>query len=195
MSKRKQANHVELEMEASMLAGMEHVLASSEKKEQQNQTTSKTPNRRKKHEKSPHASKGKVTKRNLRRSNNSSKKGKTKTQPLAVNDCLNEINKLLHSNIYEEANNNLGARELPTTVLKDKRKALTALVASVSLEERGSIRGQKGQILRCIQNLGPGRVRADGAGSWKLKGKPLKLSVLLVRFFEPFSMGVVSRLL
>lgn len=171
MSKRKEANHIESELEASMLAGMEHVFANGEKREGQNRATVKTPNRRKTHDKNSHASGGKASKRNSRRLNNATKKGKTKSLTPAVQDCLNEINKLLNSNVYEEANNNLGARELPTVTLKDKQKALTALIAAVPLEERGSIRGQKSQILKCIQTLGRGRVHADGAGRWKLKGK------------------------
>lgn len=171
MTKRKQAIHVESELEASMLAGMEQILANSKKKEGQKQTTSKTPNRRKTDEKSLHTSRGKTAKRNSRRSNNTSKKDKTKTQAPAAQDCLKEINELLYSNIYDEANNNLGARELPTVTLKDKQKALTALIASVPLEDRGSVRGDRSTILKCIQNLGSSRVRADGKGNWKFKGK------------------------
>lgn len=171
MSKRRQANHIESELEASMLAGMEHVLANSEEKEGQNQTTSEAPSRRKTNEKGSHASKGKKANENSRRLKKISKKGKTKKLTPVVNDCLNEINKLLHINISEEANNNLGARELPTVVLGDKQKALTALIASVPFEEKGSVRGQKSQILRCIKNLGRGMVHADRGGKWKLKGK------------------------
>ena len=190
MSKRRQANHTESELEASMLAGIEHVLANSEKKEGQNQTTSEAPNRGKPNEKGSHASKGKTANGNSRRLKKTSKKGRTKKLTPAVNDCLNEIKKLLHINISEEANNNLGARELPTVVLGDKQKALTALIASVPLEERGSVRGQKSQILRCIKNLGPGMVHADRAGKWKLKGKdPKNVRLIGLAFSDLFVDG------
>ena len=188
MSKRKHANQVESELEASMLAGIEEVLENCEKKKGRNQTTARTPKQRKTPEKSSHTSKAKAIKGNSRRTNTTSKKRKTKTLAPEVNDCLKEINKLLNSNVYAEANDNIGARELPTVTLKDKKKALTALVAGVPLEERGSIRGQKGQILQCTQTLGRGRVRADGAGMWKLKGK-LSCHLFLFFFFFQSSFG------
>lgn len=178
MGKRKHANHVESELEASMLAGIENLIANCEKTKGQNQTVTEAPNYRKAHEKNSHTSKVKATERNSRRIG---KKGKTKMQAPAVNDCLNEINKLLNSNLYEEANNNLGCRALPAITFKNKQKALTALVAGVPLEERGSIRGQKSQILQCTQTLGRGRVSADGAGHWKLKGKYSSSLISLVQ--------------
>lgn len=194
MSKKKHANHAESELEASMLAGIEDVLANCEKTGGQNQTTTKTPNDRKTHGKDAEASKGKATQRNSRRKKEARKKGKAKMPAHltddSLKDCLNDINSLLHSNFSEEANNNIGSRELPTVTSKDKQKALTALLASVPLEERGSIRGERSQILQNIKTLSTHRVRADGAGRWKMKGKEsFYHSFCWLCFFGTFSTG------
>ena len=189
------ANHLESELEANMLAGIEIFLAKFQEKEGQTQAIVEPPNHGEAQEKTLYTSKGKFSKATSRRIKNARKKAKSRKQAAMEADCLNDINKLLNSNIYEEANNNQGCRELPAITLKDKRKALTALVADIPLEQRGNIRGQKAQILRCIMTLGRGRVRADGEGGWKFKGKSLTSLVLLVWLFCIFSMDGAINLL
>lgn len=166
-----------------MLAGIEGILAGCEKMMNQNQTntttttktttttTTKTPRHRKAHNKNSQASTEKNTKRRPRQTKAACKKSKTKNLKPVISDCLDEINKLLNSNPQEEAKKNTGSHSLPVVNLKDKHKALTALVASVPLEERGNSRGQRSQILRDIQTLGRGRASANGQGDWKFQGK------------------------
>lgn len=174
------ANHLDSELEANMLAGIELFLAKFQETEGQTQTIVEAPNHGKAQEKTLRTSKGKVYKTTSRRIENARKKAKSKKQAAMKADCLNDINKLLNSDIYEEANNNQGCRELPAITLKDKRKALTALIADIPLEQRGNIRGQKTQILKCVAALGRGRVRLDGEGGWKFKGESLTSLLLLV---------------
>ena len=129
------------------------------------------PNNRKPRRKNLNAGKGKATKKPSKRINGAGKKCKARKQTTSVDDYADDIDNLLHSNVYEDANNNLGSRELPSITYKDKHKALTALLASVPLEERGSIRGERTKILNYIKSLCSQRVRADGAGKWIMKGK------------------------
>lgn len=168
MSKKKHANDTEAELKASMLVGIENELANRKKARAPKKAIA---NNRRPRRKNLNAGKGKVTKRNSKRMNGAGKKSKAKKQTAFADDYADDIDNLLHSNVYEDANNNQGLRELPSITHKDKQKALTALLASVPLEERGSTRGEKSQILKSIKALGSRRVGADGAGKWRMKGK------------------------
>ena len=91
----------------------------------------------------------------------------------------NYIKSLLASNVYNEANANLGQRhrvDVPSE--KNKDKVLKALIAGIPLNEQREARGQKSSLLRATKNLGPqGRCSPDGNGFWRLKGQCL-LTVL-----------------
>lgn len=171
INKKKQANDTEAELQASMRVGIEGELATRKKARAPRRTTASMTNNRKPRKKNSNAGKGKGTKKTSNRINGASKKSKAKKQTTFVEDYADDIDNLLHSNVYEDANNNLGSHELPSITYKDKQKALTALLASVPLEEKRSSRGERSQILRDIKSLGSHRVRADGKGKWRMKGK------------------------
>jgi hypothetical protein len=166
-SRRKHAKDVDAEFVASFLAGMEADLARDEKKNGQRRASTKKSNGAKTHKNSLKTGKGKPSGQTGKK-NTPRKKHKAKKPTSHGEGCLDNINSLLDSNVYEDANNNLGSYELPTVTSKDKQKALTALIASVPQEEKGNIRGEKAQILRCIKNLG--RI---------MKGKSLPISYLI----------------
>lgn len=95
--------------------------------------------------------------------------------------CLNDIGSLLNSNVYEDMNANLDRPhanlDLAASTHKNKDKLLKELVAAVPLEEQKETRGQRSHILKATKILG--KVRADGKGNWKMKGKvfsPKKLN-------------------
>ena len=87
---------------------------------------------------------------------------------------LTDIASLLMNNYYEDANRNLNRPDLAVVTHTRKDKALKALLAGVPLDDRGSARGDKTNILEATMTLG--NVRADGNGQWKLKG--MKSSLL-----------------
>lgn len=87
---------------------------------------------------------------------------------------LNNLNSLLMSNVYEDADTNLNREPLPVSGLKNKQKALAALVASVPLgtTKKDAI-SEKNRILKATETLGrnlKGSCKADGDDHWKLPG-------------------------
>ena len=87
---------------------------------------------------------------------------------------LNTSNSLLTSNVYEDADTNLNREALPVSGLKDKQKALAAVVASVPLgiTEKDAI-SEKNRILKATKTLGRDlkeSCKADGDDHWKLPG-------------------------
>ena len=117
------------------------------------------------------SSKRERNKKRFKPVNNASKRGRASKRKPLVSDCWTEIDSLLRNNIHEDANENLNLRKLPSEIGKNTQRALTALFASVPLEERGSIRGERTQLFKSIKILGARRVHPDGAGSWKFKGE------------------------
>jgi hypothetical protein len=151
-----------MELEASFLVGMEADLTTRENKNFQKLVRTRRLKGKTTEKKHLNASKGKTGKRNP---------SKTKKLGPLHHGMVDHVASLLHSNVFEEANDNLGSHELPTVTHKDKHKALTELLASVPLEEKESARGERSQILRSIRSLGSKKVFADGAGMWRMKGR------------------------
>lgn len=172
-SKRKHAKDVDAEFARSLLAGMEEDLARDKKKKGQRRASTKSKGA-KAHKDNLQPSKGQTINKTGKK-NKARKQRKAKKPTSHGNGCLDNINSLLDSNVYEDANNNLGSYELPTVTSKDKQKALTALIANVPQEEKRGIRGERAHILRCIKRLGSIKIQADGAGLWKMKGKSLPI--------------------
>lgn len=94
---------------------------------------------------------------------------RTKRKPTQAG-YLNDSTSLLTSNVYEDANANLHRDALPVSSETNKQKALAALVANVPLEYQREARSEKEHIKKATIDLGSNKVKADGKGSWALKG-------------------------
>ena len=122
---------------------------------------------------------GKSGKKGRGKSGGKAKAGKkdgvkrTKRTPNQVG-YLNNSNNLLTSNVYEDADANLDREALPTSGFTNKKKALTALVASVPLGTTiKDATAEKNHILKSTVILGrniSGTCKADGENNWKLTG-------------------------
>ena len=128
-----------------------------EKKEKRN---SKNPNAKHTHE----LLKGK--KPGGRSKTKSNTKSKRKPAPLR---------NLKTTDIYKESNANLAKLSMPAMSGKEKKKAMTNLIASIPLEASkiAEARGDKASILKATTILGNCKVnenRKDGEGDWTLKG-------------------------
>ena len=93
-----------------------------------------------------------------------SSKGKKK-QPTLLN-----LNSLLHSNVYADANASLDSG--PITLMTETRKAdaLKQLIASVPLDDQRIANREKEHVLKATIALGKRKVKPDGNGGWAFKG-------------------------
>jgi hypothetical protein len=91
-------------------------------------------------------------------------KGKA-TQPTLLN-----VNSLLHSNVYVDANAGHNSAPIPSMTEKRKVDALKQLLASVPLEDQRMANREKEYIRKATVQLGKHRVKADGKGGWAFKG-------------------------
>ena len=127
---------------------------------------------------------GKSGKKGRGKSSGQAKAGKkdgakrTKRTPNQVG-YLNNSNNLLTSNVYDDADANLDREALPTSGFTNKKKALTALVASVPLgTTTKDATAEKNHILKSTVILGrniSGTCKADGENNWKLTGMKTSL--------------------
>lgn len=173
---RRLAQEKEQEKEASMRVGIEDFLASKSKQEgKKAKTSKKAPEGRKRHKKSVGKTSKSVGHPSVKKKHKAgAQKKKTKKPTPGQPGYLNDFASLTMCNIYEDANRNLDRPDLAVVTHTDKDKALKALLAGVPLDDRGSTRGEKSNILKATKTLG--NVRADGNGRWRLKG--MKTSLL-----------------
>lgn len=176
MSKRRLAKEKEQEKANSMRVGIEDYLARETKHQGRRaaNASKKAPEGRKKHKKSLNAGKktkstGSAWAKEKKKKVTQEKKAK-KSRPARLTDFAS----LMMNNYYEDANRNLDRPDPAVVTHTNKDKALKALLAGVPLDDRGSARGDKTNILEATMTLG--NVRADGKGQWKLKG--MKSSLL-----------------
>ena len=98
---------------------------------------------------------------------------RTKRTPNQIG-YLNNSNNLLTSNVYEDADANVDREALPASGFTNKKKALTALVASVPLgTTTKDTTAEKNHILKSTVILArniSGTCKADGQNNWKLTG-------------------------
>ena len=102
--------------------------------------------------------------------NSKGKKSGPKSSNRKTKDHRNDLGDLLTSNVFDDATANNDRDALPVWSETDKRKAMTAIVASVPLENKQEARDDKATILRATKTLAPRKVTADGQGGWKLQG-------------------------
>lgn len=91
-------------------------------------------------------------------------KGKA-TQPTLLN-----VNSLLYSNVYVDANASHNSAPIPSMTETRKADALKQLIASVPLEDQRMANREKEHIRKATIQLGCNRVKADGKGGWAFKG-------------------------
>ena len=92
------------------------------------------------------------------------KKGRSHPKSLFRN-----FNSLFTSNVYADGNQNHGIT-LPTSSLKNKRKALNEIIAMVPLEDKRTVTRDKNDVLEASRKLAPRHCRLDPSGDWKLTG-------------------------
>ncbi|KAL8735482.1 MAG: hypothetical protein Q9181_002789 [Wetmoreana brouardii] len=100
-------------------------------------------------------------------------KGKEKAMPKQpkTKRRTSQHNSLFSSNVFEEANNNLGASPAPKYSGKRKDEALKAMLINVPLENLKQARSESKSILECTKILGPrGRCYHAKDGRFGLKG-------------------------
>jgi len=88
----------------------------------------------------------------------------------ATKPTLLNVNSLLHSNVYADANASHHSAPIPSMTEKRKADALKQLIASVPLEDQRMANREKEHIRKATVQLGRHRVKADGKGGWAFKG-------------------------
>lgn len=83
---------------------------------------------------------------------------------------LLDVNSLLNSNVYADANASLEIARLPPMTEKKKKDALKQLIASVPLEDQRMANRERVYIKQATIDLAKHQVKADGKGGWALKG-------------------------
>lgn len=162
------------ELERSMVVGIEELLSKGQKQEAKK---AKKAGGQKNRAKSPDKGKSRVNKASRKpRAINPAPKSKSKPKSRAKArpnqpGYLSNIDSLLTSNVFEDANANIDLSALPVVASKNKDEFLKNLLAGVPLEDKKAIRGEKTHILRATRILG--NTSSDGEGHWKMKGKSL----------------------
>ncbi|MCJ1477620.1 hypothetical protein MMC13_006293 [Lambiella insularis] len=153
----------------ALLAGIE---AETAKHEKQNKKKNKKQN--------PSASKsaGASTSTKAKREKAGKPSSKTEKKPKEKKarakapkpTLFRDVDSLLSSNVYVDANANLDKADAPLMTGKRKEDALKQLVASVPLEDKRMASKEKQHILKATRTLGHYRVRAGDDGNWIVKG-------------------------
>ena len=82
---------------------------------------------------------------------------------------MNDAASLVTSNVYEDANANIGKAAMPVMAGTRKRQAMTSLIASIPVEDKAKAKSEKVHILRMTTILGSCKASTKAAG-WELKG-------------------------
>ncbi|KAL6719078.1 hypothetical protein ACLMJK_003313 [Lecanora helva] len=154
------------ELEDNMLAGIEGVLGKKKSAITGTGKGSKAPKRQNRKDKQDQPAKV--------------PKGKKKTQKIPKRPkpsqpgYMNDSESLMTSNVYEDANANLGKQGLPAMNDRNKSKALATLIAGIPLDDLQRAKSEKQQILHMTQILGsvkPSHEGPNGEGKgWNMKG-------------------------
>ena len=82
---------------------------------------------------------------------------------------MNDVASLVTSNVYEDANANIGKAAMPVMTDTRKRQAMASLISSIPVEDRAKARSEKEHILRMTTILGSCKASTKAVG-WDLKG-------------------------
>lgn len=176
---RRRNNVPEDELEASMMAGMEEAITKGNKASKKQSNPRGSNSRKDKSAKSEKSKskKPKATGKGTRETSKCTRKGnpssdtqmQTRKEKKRGRKMMN-FESMLSNNVYTSANSNVGVAALPIVTEKNKTEALKALLASVPIEDRKAISGEKQHIIDATRTLGKYKVRSDGKGGWKLNG-------------------------
>ena len=158
------AAELKRELADNMLAGLEFDLAKTDKTET---TLSKALKR------DPHGDEGSGLDNDAQDSigNSRGRKGhKASRRPRPTQaGYMNDSASLVTSNVYEDANANIGKAAMPIMTDTRKRQAMTSLISSIPVEDKGKAASEKAHILRMTTILGSCKASTKAAG-WDLKG-------------------------
>ena len=82
---------------------------------------------------------------------------------------MNDATSLVTSNVYEDANANVGKAAMPIMMDTRKRQAMASLISSIPVEDETKAASEKAHILRMTTILGSCKASTKAAG-WDLKG-------------------------
>ena len=82
---------------------------------------------------------------------------------------MNDAASLMTSNVYEDANANIGKAAVPVMTDTRKKQAMTSLISSIPIEDKAKARSEKAHILRMTTILGSCKASTKAVG-WDLKG-------------------------
>ena len=82
---------------------------------------------------------------------------------------MNDAASLMTSNVYEDANANIGKAAMPVMTDTRKKQAMTSLISSIPVEDQAKAKSEKVHILRMTTILGKCKASTKAVG-WDLKG-------------------------
>ena len=82
---------------------------------------------------------------------------------------MNDAASLMTSNVYEDANANIGKAAMPVMTGTRKKQAMTSLISSIPVEDKAKAKSEKAHILRMTTILGHCKASTNAVG-WDLKG-------------------------
>ncbi len=82
---------------------------------------------------------------------------------------MNDAASLITSNVYEDANANIGKAAMPVMTDTRKRQAMASLISSIPVEDKAKAASEKEHILRMTRILGSCKASTKAVG-WDLKG-------------------------
>ena len=145
------------ELASNMMAGLEADLA---------KTNSKAPGKRSRGDKSACVSDEAQNTVGTSKGKKASKGSRPKpTQAGYMNDAAS----LMTSNVYEDANANVGKAAMPVMTDTRKRQAMASLISSIPVENKAKAASEKEHILRMTTILGSCKASTKAVG-WDLKG-------------------------
>ena len=157
------AAELKRELTDNMMAGLEFDLAKADKTET---SLGKAPRRR------PHGDKGPCLSNDAQETmgNGRGKKGDKASRPKPTQaGYMNDFASLVTSNVYEDANANIGKAAMPIMTDTRKKQAMTSLISSIPIEDKAKAASEKQHILRMTTVLGSCKASTKAAG-WDLKG-------------------------
>ena len=82
---------------------------------------------------------------------------------------MNDAASLMTSNVYEDANANIGKAAMPVMTDTRKKEAMASLISSIPVEDKAKAASEKEHILRMTRILGYCKASTKAVG-WELKG-------------------------
>ena len=157
------ADELKKELANNMMAGLEFDLAKTDKTEN---STGKAPRKRSQGNKTSSISNDAQESMG----NSKGKKGGKASRPKPTQaGYMNDAGSLVTSNVYQDANANIGKAAVPIMTGTRKRQAMASLISSIPVEDKAKAASEKAHILRMTTVLGSCKASTKAAG-WDLKG-------------------------